>query len=219
MRFKIGETELVYDDYGQGPVVLFIHDEQSDRQIWTQQIEPVVAAGFRVILADLRPVEQCSRNNESSIRRQSSDLVSLLDYLGIGRAAVCGLAFGGSVLHDLLENFPQRIAGAYLATGQTMQPPQSETLVAALQSNGQSKNTRPNESAIPTMLIGDDYHPVTHLKQAAPATPPAQTKKQGRQRLVAMENMQEFNRQLLDFLINLAPRKNDPELTPLSSTV
>ena len=54
MQVKVNEVQIGYDDFGQGPVVLFIHDYLLDRQMWKHQVEPLVASGFRVILTDLR---------------------------------------------------------------------------------------------------------------------------------------------------------------------
>lgn len=120
MQTKQNGAQIGYDDFGQGPAVLFIQDDPSDRQIWTEQIDPVVAAGFRVILAELHGEGECI------------DLINLLDSLGVGRAAVCSHTCRGSVLNDLLVHFPQRIAGFYSGADQSSQ---NTSLVAALQAH------------------------------------------------------------------------------------
>ena len=117
MQATINGVKIGYDDFGQGPAVLFVHDYPLNRQMWQQQVEPVVAAGFRVILTDLRGFGESELNTDPvEIGTWSADIVGLLDYLGIGRAAVCGLSLGGYVLFDLMENYPQRIVGACLAS-------------------------------------------------------------------------------------------------------
>lgn len=198
-------SQINYRDFGQGPVVVFIHEEQTDQQIWTEQIEPVVAAGFRVILADLQK------------SAASLDLINLLDSLGIGRAAVCSLRYSGSALNDLLVHFPHRLAGAYIAASPEEQ---GNALVAALQTDGHratlvpvSRNTR-----LPALMIGNECHPITHqppsghATQLSPPTVPAS--KSGKRSLL---NMQDFSRQLLDFLTGLAPRKRAREEAQLSA--
>ena len=117
MRATINGVQIGYDDYGQGPTVLFVHDYPLNRKMWRPQVQPLVEAGFRVVLVDLREFgESGLESDRVAIHTYSSDIIGLLNYLGIGRAVVCGLSLGGYVLFDLLENYPQRLAGACLAT-------------------------------------------------------------------------------------------------------
>lgn len=113
MRATINGVQIGYDDYGQGPAVLFVHDYPLNRKMWKPQVEPLVEAGFRVLLIDLRGFGDSSlESDEVNIQTYSSDIIGLLNYLGIGRAVVCGLSLGGYVLFDLIEKYPQRVAGA-----------------------------------------------------------------------------------------------------------
>lgn len=117
MRATINGVQIGYDDYGQGPTVLFVHDYPLNRKMWRPQVQPLVAAGFRVVLIDLRGFGESSLESDRvGIHTYSADVIGLLNYLGIGRAVICGLSLGGYVLFDLMENYPQRIAGACLAT-------------------------------------------------------------------------------------------------------
>ncbi len=117
MRATINGVKIGYDDFGSGPAVLFVHDYPLNRQMWQQQVEPLVSNGFRVVLTDLRGYGDSELNTDPvNIQTYSDDLIGLLDYLGIGRAAACGLALGGYVLFDLMERYPQRIAGACLVS-------------------------------------------------------------------------------------------------------
>ncbi|SHJ72909.1 Pimeloyl-ACP methyl ester carboxylesterase [Malonomonas rubra DSM 5091] len=140
MRATINGVQIGYDDYGQGPTVLFIHDCPLNRRMWQPQVEPLVNAGYRVVLVDLRGFGESELESEEvAIHTYSADIVGLLNYLGIGRAVVCGLALGGTVLFDLMENYPKRIAGACLATSRPVSDDIQETakrteLISALQS-------------------------------------------------------------------------------------
>lgn len=117
MRATINGVQIGYDDFGQGPTVLFVHDYPLNRKMWLPQVEPLVSAGFRVLLVDLRGFGESELESDRvGIHTFSADIIGLLNYLGIGRAVVCGLSLGGYVLFDLMENYPQRIAGACLAT-------------------------------------------------------------------------------------------------------
>lgn len=147
MQATINGVQIGYDDYGQGPTVLFIHDCPLNRKMWQPQVDPLVDAGFRVILVDLRGFGESGLESEQvDIHTYSADIIGLLNYLGIGRAVVCGLALGGYVLFDLMENYPQRIAGACLATSRPVSDDIQETarrreLISALQ-NGQEEQVK-----------------------------------------------------------------------------
>lgn len=119
MQATINGVNIAYDDFGQGPAVLFVHDYPLNRRMWQPQVQPLLNAGFRVLLVDLRGFGESDldlNSEQVDIQTYSSDIIGLLNYLGIGRAVVCGLSLGGYVLFDLMENYPQRIAGACLAT-------------------------------------------------------------------------------------------------------
>ncbi len=92
MRATINGVQIGYDDFGQGPTVLFIHDYPLTREMWRPQVDPLVAAGFRVVLIDLRGFGASSLGSgKVDIQAYSADVIGLLNYLGIGRAVVCGL--------------------------------------------------------------------------------------------------------------------------------
>ena len=116
VQVMINGVRFGFDDFGKGPAVLFIHDFPLNRKMWQKQIEPLVSSGFRVILTDLRGFGETERTDDPvDIQTYSADIIGLLNYLGIGRAVVCGLSLGGYILFDLMERYPQRIAGACLA--------------------------------------------------------------------------------------------------------
>jgi pimeloyl-ACP methyl ester carboxylesterase len=117
MQATINDVTIGYDDAGQGPAVVFIHDFPLNRKMWRQQAEAVVAAGFRVISPDLRGFGSSELETDCcTISTYSQDIVALLDFLGIGRAVFCGLSMGGYILFDLLEHHPHRVAGACLVS-------------------------------------------------------------------------------------------------------
>lgn len=279
MQAKINGVQLGYDDYGQGPAVLFIHDYPLPRQMWQQQVEPLVAAGFRVILPDLRGFGESELGSDPvDIQSYSGDIIGLLDYLGIGRAAVCGLSLGGYILFDLMERYPQRIAGACLAASRPVaddiherakrgeiknaldngqlesvknelfcmlqggqadafplelardvhnwiQAITAETLQKVLQALGRRKDYTflLRNLKIPTLLIGAELDPIIHHKHTdimAHHLPNCYRMVKLRAgHLVNLENAQEFNRYLIDFLQNLAPQIRALEVAALSSAV
>lgn len=119
MRANINGINLGYDDLGNGPAVILVHGFPLCREMWRPQLESLVANGFRVIAPDLRGFGESEPGPERfSISTCGDDIIELMNYLGIGRAVMVGLAMSGEVLHDMLERYPRRVAATcYLAPG------------------------------------------------------------------------------------------------------
>ncbi len=98
---------LAYLDRGNGPAVVLLHDTLMAPDGWQSQASALAKAGFRVIIPDLSSFSDCE-----NLEAFGHSLIDLLDRLGIGRFAVCGVGLGGAIILSLLENYSQRIAGA-----------------------------------------------------------------------------------------------------------
>jgi pimeloyl-ACP methyl ester carboxylesterase len=107
----------------------------------------------------------------------------------------------------------------------SIQSLQSETLSAVLQAIGNRKDYTflLKNLKIPTLLIGAENDPITHHKHTdliANQLPNCyRSVKLNGGHLVNMEKVQEFNRVLLDFLADLAPRKQRTMIMPLRLAV
>uniref|UniRef100_A0A831U3C6 Alpha/beta fold hydrolase n=1 Tax=Geobacter metallireducens TaxID=28232 RepID=A0A831U3C6_GEOME len=117
MNAIINGINLAYDDHGSGPAVLLIHGFPLCRRMWHPQIQAVTGAGFRLVTLDLRGFgESDAPEGPYSMELFADDVAGLLDHLGIGRAVVGGMSMGGYVLFNLLERYPDRLAGAVFIT-------------------------------------------------------------------------------------------------------
>jgi len=112
MQAILNGEKLAFDDFGAGPAVVLIHGFPLNRQMWTPQVEPLVDAGFRVVLPDLRGFGDSGGDAHGSMDRYADDIIALLDYLGIDRASIGGMSMGGYVLLNLLERYRERIRTA-----------------------------------------------------------------------------------------------------------
>jgi pimeloyl-ACP methyl ester carboxylesterase len=118
MKAKINGAELTFDDMGQGPVVMVLHDYPSSRDLQDGYFQGLVAAGYRVILTNLGDLESAAKGKDFDAHSRKA--IALLNYLGIGRAVVIGISLGGYVLLDLMANHPERVAGgSFVLTPQT----------------------------------------------------------------------------------------------------
>ena len=113
MQIVINGMLMAYEEHGTGPAVLLLHGLPADRSLLKNHIQPLKLAGYRVIVPELRGfVESSAPDIECSMDILSEKVVGLLNYLGIGRAAIVGLTLGGHVLHTLLQRYPQRLVAA-----------------------------------------------------------------------------------------------------------
>nr|WSW68738.1 alpha/beta hydrolase [Streptomyces sp. NBC_00995] len=120
-RFTAGDgTVLAYDDLGaagaEWPPVVLVHGHPFDRGMWQPQATALVAAGYRVILPDLRGYgESGVVPGRTLFGVFAADIAALLDHLGVARAVVCGVSMGGQIAMEFHRALPDRVAALVLA--------------------------------------------------------------------------------------------------------
>ncbi|WP_277061345.1 alpha/beta fold hydrolase [Rivihabitans pingtungensis] len=79
---------------------------------------PLYAGQFQVLTLDLRGQGQSSKPEADAypLAQQADDVASLLDALGIARAHVLGLSYGGMVAQHLARQHPAKVARLVLAS-------------------------------------------------------------------------------------------------------
>ncbi|MEJ2200535.1 MAG: alpha/beta fold hydrolase, partial [Desulfuromonadaceae bacterium] len=113
MQTELNGIRLAYEEEGSGPAVMLIHGFPLCRRMWRPQMAALTAAGYRVVLPDLRGFGESETGGESgSMDLLVDDLIALLDHLGIEKAVVGGMSMGGYVLLNMLARYPRRLAGA-----------------------------------------------------------------------------------------------------------
>lgn len=104
---------LAHDITGHGPAVLLIHGFPLCRRMWQPQHEALTHAGFQLICPDLPGFGDSPAIGETcSMSDYADQIIALLDHCGIEQAVIGGMSMGGYVLFDLIERYPQRLAGA-----------------------------------------------------------------------------------------------------------
>ena len=91
------DVRLHYVEAGQGPLVVLLHGFPEFWFGWRQQIAPLAAAGFRVVVPDLRGYNLSSRPtdiSDYSVDKLADDIDGLIHERGAAKArkaaAVCG---------------------------------------------------------------------------------------------------------------------------------
>lgn len=112
MRIESGFAELngariYWEAAGEGTPLVLVHGFTLDRRMWDDQFE-TFAAQHRTVRYDVRG---SGRSDPPTAAPYSNhdDLRLLMDALGIERAHLCGLSFGGGVAFDFALELPGRV--------------------------------------------------------------------------------------------------------------
>jgi pimeloyl-ACP methyl ester carboxylesterase len=109
----VNGVELRYLDRGEGPLVLLLHGFPEFSHSWRKQLEPLSAAGYRVVAPDLRGYGGSSVPEEVGAYTYFhiiGDLVGLMDQLGHEKAAVIGHDMGSYVAWHMALTLPRRVS-------------------------------------------------------------------------------------------------------------
>jgi pimeloyl-ACP methyl ester carboxylesterase len=112
----IGDITIGYDDTGQGDALVLVHGHPFDRTMWGPQAEHAVAAGWRVVVPDLRGYgETTVVPGATTLETFARDITGLADHLGIDGFVLGGLSMGGQIAMEIVRLFPDRVRGLLLA--------------------------------------------------------------------------------------------------------
>jgi pimeloyl-ACP methyl ester carboxylesterase len=101
MITHIQGNDLRFDQAGTGPTFLFLHDDPTKQDALFNDCAPLAASNLRVVVALIATADS-----------GSTQVITLLKQLGIGRAVVIAIGQANHTLIDLLEQHPDRIAAA-----------------------------------------------------------------------------------------------------------
>jgi epoxide hydrolase 4 len=109
---QVGDVTLHYVEAGEGPMVVLLHGFPEFSYGWRLQIPQLAAAGYRVVVPDMRGY------NLSSVPRGikaygadsvADDVAALIRELGAESAFVVGHDWGGTVAWTLAMNHPELV--------------------------------------------------------------------------------------------------------------
>jgi len=105
----VNDIEMYYEIHGEGTSLILLHGGLGNAGYWKNQI-PVLSKQYMVIAVDSRGHGR-STSSEQPIgyALMASDVVALMDYLGIKKAHILGWSDGGIIGLDLAINHPDRL--------------------------------------------------------------------------------------------------------------
>lgn len=99
-------------DSGEGSPVLLVHGFPDSRMVWRNVIDPLLAAGHRVIAPDLRGMGEgprCENVEDYLITKHMADLTGIMVKLRVSRFALVGHDFGGGIVWSMAAGLPNMI--------------------------------------------------------------------------------------------------------------
>jgi 3-oxoadipate enol-lactonase len=120
IRVYVNDITISYNDLGpdDAPVIIFIHGFPFNKSMWKNQVD-VLKRHYRTIAYDIRGHGNSEAGNEIfSIDLFTSDLVKMMDKLGIDTAILCGLSMGGYIALNAVEKYPDRFDALILSDTQ-----------------------------------------------------------------------------------------------------
>lgn len=105
-------ARIWYAAYGSGPAVILLHGGLGHSGNWGYQVPALVRAGYRAVVIDSRGHGRSTRDERPfSYERMASDVLAVMDTLGLERASLVGWSDGACTALVLAANAPSRAAG------------------------------------------------------------------------------------------------------------
>jgi pimeloyl-ACP methyl ester carboxylesterase len=106
---SVNDTKLYYETYGEGAPLILLHGGLSHIEAWKNQLS-VLAKQYKVIAVDSRGHGRSSFSEQPiSYALMATDVLALMDYLGIKKAHLLGWSDGAIIGLHLAINHPERI--------------------------------------------------------------------------------------------------------------
>jgi pimeloyl-ACP methyl ester carboxylesterase len=106
----VGDQSLHYVEAGDGPLIVLLHGFPEFWFGWRRQIEPLAAAGFRVVAPDTRGYNLSSKPEgfkEYAVDLLAADISGFIEELGAESAFLVGHDWGGSIAWTVAMNHPE----------------------------------------------------------------------------------------------------------------
>jgi pimeloyl-ACP methyl ester carboxylesterase len=106
----VNGISIWYATFGSGPPVVLLHGGLANSNYWGNQV-PALAETHRVIVMDSRGHGRSTRNAQPyGYALMASDVIGLMDFLGVPQAAIVGWSDGAILGLSLAMSHPERVS-------------------------------------------------------------------------------------------------------------
>ena len=113
----VNGISIWYAVFGQGEPVILLHGGLANANYWGNQI-PVLAEHYRVIVIDSRGHGRSTRDGQPfGYHLMASDVLALMDFLAIPKAAIVGWSDGANLGLDIALYHPERVTKLFAFAG------------------------------------------------------------------------------------------------------
>ncbi|MDF7675406.1 alpha/beta hydrolase [Neisseriaceae bacterium ESL0693] len=114
--YAVGQRDNYFMEFGQGKPIVLLHGITNSGRAWLLQVEPLVRAGYRVIIPDLAGHGASARVHEPfGVQQLATDIEALLQFLHIQHFDLMGLSLGGVVALELASRHPDQVGKLIMA--------------------------------------------------------------------------------------------------------
>ncbi|MCA1840614.1 MAG: alpha/beta hydrolase [Actinobacteria bacterium] len=110
-RVKNGPADIAYWVHGDGEPLVLITGLATPATAWGPLPAMLASGGYRVVVLDNRDAGRSGRcpEVEYTMADMASDVIAVLDALGLERANVLGISLGGMIAQEVALNHPRRV--------------------------------------------------------------------------------------------------------------
>lgn len=109
MQVRSGDLEVAVHEWGSGPPLLVLHGLGDDHRA-LRRLVPELSLWHRVVAPDLRGHGGTSLGRaEGTVGQLATDVVTLLDTLGLDQVDLAGFSLGGTIALQVAIQAPQRV--------------------------------------------------------------------------------------------------------------
>jgi 3-oxoadipate enol-lactonase len=114
---KVNQLNIAYEISGTGVPLVLVHGHPFDHTMWAPQVK-AFSTSYQVITPELRGYGKSSLpadNTATKFEDYATDILHLLDYLGVKSFHLGGLSMGGQVIMEIFRQAPARIKSLIFA--------------------------------------------------------------------------------------------------------
>ena len=157
-RFSREGQKLYYEEYGEGPPIVFIHSYLANRTMWDREVARFSSTN-RVLAVDLRGHGNSGASAPHTLYDMVDDVIAVLDHANVDDAIWCGLSIGGMITLRAAIQYPHRVSKmALLNTDGRSESPSVIAKHKALAVLVRTLGVRPALNPIMKMMFGVSAH-------------------------------------------------------------